>query len=117
MPTRITPTVGRVVLFFSSIAQIEPLAATVAKVSPVEDQHLLNLGCLDHNGSPFNAVDIPLIQDGDVRPEGPHATWMQYQINQAAKAESPPEAPVEDPAEPESTEGNVTTAPDSLTKL
>jgi hypothetical protein len=78
----ISPTPGRVVWFYPNGEAKIPLAAMVAFV---HSDRLVNLGCLDANGCPFNATFVTLVQEGDERPAGPHATWMPYQIGQAKK--------------------------------
>lgn len=82
-----TPTIGRVVHYYASIAQTIPNPAIVSGITEHESGHLLNLACFNREGSPFNAVSIPLIQADQDRIESPHACWMPYQIEQAKKNE------------------------------
>lgn len=95
----ITPSIGRVVWFYPSERTTYPnvLGANAnvsggqpcsAQVAYVWHDRMVNLGCIDHNGIPFSATSVPLLQPGDSVPEGGgYATWMPYQIGQAAKTE------------------------------
>lgn len=96
MSTTITPTVGRVVWFypaantqhadFSPPAAGEPLAAIIAGVLPGHPVDIVNLTVFDAMGFAHARTMVPLLQDGDERPEGGFfATWMPYQIGQAKK--------------------------------
>jgi hypothetical protein len=86
----ITPTVGRIVYYWpGGRAQAEsgnkqPLAA---KIAHVHSDGLINIGYLQHDGAASNATLVPLIQDGDERPDQPFCEWMPYQKGQAAKTE------------------------------
>lgn len=84
----IKPTVGRVVwvvrpAFTNDIAQPE-----VGLITYVHDDHLINVAGFDHNALPFIQTSLPLVQDGEPKPEGNFACWMPYQKGQAAKAEA-----------------------------
>lgn len=98
----IKPTVGRVVNFWPSLynsgghpdivrhsddnGKCQPFAATVAYVW---NDRLVNLSFVDHDGIPFNATSVQLLQDDDVGPAtGFYAEWMDYQKGQAAKTEA-----------------------------
>lgn len=87
----IKPTVGRVVWFHpdkpGSVARPKgvPLAAIVAFV---HSDALVNLAVFDVNGSTFARSSVPLIQDGEEKPDGPYCEWMPYQKGQAAKTEA-----------------------------
>lgn len=88
------PTIGRIVYYYSTIAQVNPNAAVVCHVRADERddgqiRHFLNLAGFSEKGHPFNREDIPLIQADQDRPNGEHCTWMPYQIEQAAKASAP----------------------------
>jgi len=86
----IKPTNGRVVWFtpgpgFSGIHHgPDPLAAHVAHVW---GDRMVNLAVIDSNGSTSPVTSVPLLQDGDPRPENFFAEWMPYQKGQAAKTE------------------------------
>jgi hypothetical protein len=92
--TKILPTVGRVVWFtpsrlsgdgfFAHIDGRRPLAAIVAHVF---SDGLVNLAVFDSNGVSHSRTSVPLVQDGDDKPEhGYFCEWMPYQVGQAAKA-------------------------------
>ncbi|HXC40837.1 MAG TPA: hypothetical protein VN667_18015 [Burkholderiales bacterium] len=84
----IKPTIGRVVLVhrnspFPAVKQ--PEAAFVAYV---HSDTMINVGGFDHNGVPFAATSVPLLQDDAVPGSATTwAEWMPYQKAQAAKAE------------------------------
>jgi hypothetical protein len=83
MPTaRIEPTVGRVVLFNGGHKQ--QLAAQIAAVNA---DGTFNIGYLMPNGSHDNAINVPLVQEGEPKPAGFYAEWMPYQKGQAAKTD------------------------------
>lgn len=84
----IIPTVGRVVLFHPSVpafGNAPPLAALVAYV---HSPGMLNIAYFDANGVAHNETSVPLIQDGDERPQSHYCEWMPYQKGQAAKTEA-----------------------------
>lgn len=86
----ISPTVGRVVLFWPSRGAGEPqvqqpYAATVAYV---HSDIMVNLSVVDHNGKQFGATSVPLVQDDAPAPVGYYCEWMPYQKGQAAKTEA-----------------------------
>ena len=91
--TNILPTVGRVVWFtpsrltgdygFTHIDSRKPLDAIVAHVF---NDGLVNLSVFDSNGTPFSRTSVPLVQEGEAKPEqGYFCSWMPYQVGQAAK--------------------------------
>jgi len=93
----ILPTVGRVVWFtpsrltgddgFTHIDSRKPLAAIVAHVF---NDALVNLSVLDSNGTPFSRTSVPLVQEGEAKPEHVYfCEWMPYQVGQAAKQAKP----------------------------
>jgi hypothetical protein len=88
--TFIPPTPGRIVLFHASehdgIARLngQPLAAMVAGV---HNDRLVNLAVLDAYGNWQQRSNVILAQPNDERPNTAHATWMEYQVGQAAKTE------------------------------
>ncbi len=92
---KIKPTVGRVVWYwpqtphasiYGSLLYIgQPFAATVAAVCD-EGGERINIGYLDHNGLAYSHRDVPLIQEGEAKPEGGNfCSWMPYQVGQAKK--------------------------------
>lgn len=84
----ISPTVGRVVLFRPAGAtrETEPYPALVARVW---SDRMINVGGFDHNGDPFKATSVTLLQDDDEPDAGrAWAEWMPYQKGQAAKTEA-----------------------------
>jgi uncharacterized protein (DUF1501 family) len=92
----IKPTVGRVVWFtpkrsltkstFGGIREYDgqPMAATIAYVWT---DHMVNLQVIDHDGTAHAKGSVPLIQDGEPKPDGFFCEWMPYQKGQAAKTE------------------------------
>lgn len=80
----ITPTVGRIVWYYAT-TNIDPLAAIVCHVHNDRRVNLLVLSAL---AEPMPTMDVHLVQPGDeAQPSGNFATWMPYQIGQAAKHE------------------------------
>lgn len=96
----ISPTPGRIVWFYPAphdgIGQIggQPLAAIVAGV---HNDRLINLAVFDAYGNTQQRSNVTLAQPDEDRPSGAHATWMPYQIGQAAKAETAQEPDAETP--------------------
>lgn len=100
----ITPTVGRKVWYIPSDADVagnfgmmrvghQPLDATVLTVW---SNDRVNLLVVDHNGKTFPVTSVTLVQ-GDAAPdmsgkpgEKGYATWMPYQVGQAAKSSTTP---------------------------
>src|SRR5687768_43940 len=90
----IKPTVGRIVWFTPPSNSSEdgfidhggqPMAA---KVAYVWHDRMVNLQVVDHGGFSHNRTSVPLIQDGDPKPDsGYYCEWMPYQKGQAAKTE------------------------------
>jgi hypothetical protein len=94
--TKILPTVGRVVLFtpscltgdgrFAHTGGRKPLAAIVAHVF---NDGLVNLAVFDSNGMSHSRTSVPLVQEGEDKPEhGYFCSWMPYQVGQANAAAS-----------------------------
>ncbi len=98
----ISPSVGRIVWFYPAphdgIGQIgsQPLAAIVAGV---HNDRLINLAVFDAYGNTQQRSNVTLLQPEDAnRPDGgAYATWIPYQIGQAAKAETVQEPDAETP--------------------
>ena len=64
-----------------------PLAAIVAHVF---NDALVNLAVFDSNGQPHSRTSVPLVQEGEDKPEhGYFCSWMPYQVGQAAKQAKP----------------------------
>lgn len=84
----ISPTPGRIVWFHPAphdgIATLngQPLAAIVAGV---HSDRLINLAVFDAYGNSQQRSNVHLVQPGDAAPDSAHATWMPYQVGQAAK--------------------------------
>lgn len=105
-PTRIEPTIGRVVWYFpngreftdtSSLRILDaktPMKADVVFVWPESNAmgwRMVNLSIFDHSAHHHRGIRIPLVQEGDVPPalgSSPYCAWMPYQKGQAAKAEA-----------------------------
>ncbi|NWG25673.1 MAG: hypothetical protein HXY30_14875 [Pseudorhodoplanes sp.] len=90
----IMPSNGRIVLFTPArsedrpVAQHDPAQPLAAIVAHVWNERLINLCAFDSHGVPLPVTSVPLVQDGDPKPEGFFAEWMPYQKGQAAKAEA-----------------------------
>jgi hypothetical protein len=84
----ISPAPGRVVWFYPAphdgIATLngQPLAAIVAGV---HSDRLINLAVFDAYGNTQQRGNVRLVQPGDAVPDSAHATWMPFQVGQAAK--------------------------------
>ncbi len=78
----IKPTVGRVVHYYESAAQVQPYAATIAYA---HSERMINISYVDHNGRQHHATSVPLLQDDDARPTWGFCEWMPYQKDQGAK--------------------------------
>lgn len=79
----ITPTVGRIVLYFEASRPAQPLAALVAAVNV---DGTLNLAYADSTGEMFAVQSVYLKQDGVTPPAKliDWAEWMPYQKAVAA---------------------------------
>jgi hypothetical protein len=54
----------------------------------VHSDRMVNLAVFDSNGEFHPKTSVPLVQPEDeAKPSTPHATWMPYQVGQAAKTE------------------------------
>jgi hypothetical protein len=86
----ISPTPGRIVWYtptpHDGIATLndQPLAAIVAGV---HNDRLVNLAVFDSYGNTQQRSNVTLVQPGEDAPNHAHATWMPYQVGQAAKTE------------------------------
>lgn len=96
----IAPTPGRIVWFHPAphdgIATLngQPLAAIVAGV---HSDRLINLAVFDAYGNTQQRSNVHLVQPGDETPDSAHATWMPYQVGQAAKHQAVETAVVDAP--------------------
>jgi hypothetical protein len=79
----IKPTPGRVVWYYEA-GLTTPQAAIVAFV---HSDTMVNLTAFDYNGTPKGVTSVPLLQGDSDIPSTPYATWMPYQVGQAAKTE------------------------------
>jgi hypothetical protein len=82
----IPPTVGRKVWFRKYGADLEgqPEDATIVYV---HSDHMVNLFVVSPNGEPRGETSIPLVHEGEERPESGHfAEWMPFQKGQARPA-------------------------------
>lgn len=89
---KITPTVGRVVLYFPSDQdrmegmEVHSDAPCAALVSYVHSDFVVNLMVTDHDGNTWPRRSVQINVEGPHR-ETPHAEWMAYQLGQAEKTE------------------------------
>lgn len=93
----IEPTIGRVVLFWPTLAYArekgmayedsgKPLPAIITYV---HNLRMVNLAVFDQNGENYPVTSVPLFQDGEPVPNGGfYCEWMPYQKGQAAKTEA-----------------------------
>jgi hypothetical protein len=66
----------------------KPLAAIVAHVF---NDGLVNLAVFDSNGMSHSRTSVPLVQEGEAKPEhGYFCEWMTNQVGQAAKQAATP---------------------------
>jgi hypothetical protein len=66
----------------------KPLAAIVAHVF---NDGLVNPAVFDSNGMSHSRTSVPLVQEGEAKPEhGYFCEWMTYQVGQAAKQAATP---------------------------
>lgn len=86
----IPPTVGRVVWFTPARAndnRVDIRQTLPSLVAYVHNDRLVNLAVFDQTGNPAGGhSQVVLLQDDDAKPEdGYFASWMPYQIGQAAR--------------------------------
>jgi hypothetical protein len=83
------PTVGRVVWYYTGLAEkqrlVQPRAATVAYV---QSDKLVNLTISNPNGGTYGMIDVYFYHEGETEPVGAFAEWMPYQLQQAKKDEA-----------------------------
>lgn len=85
-----TPTVGRIVYFYTqdpTIAALGPLPFK-ADVVYVHEDGKINLVVSDHLGNEHNRQGVTLVPDGEATDLPEYAFWMPYQV-QAAKRDKP----------------------------
>lgn len=81
----IKPTIGRVIWFYPTADdRFEPWPALINKV---HGDRCVNVAGFNDDGTPFSRNSCQLVQDGDPKPVGAHASWMPYQVGQAKKEE------------------------------
>ena len=78
----IKPTIGRKVWFFDAPGTPEQDATVI----DVHGDRCVSLFVINRGGTTSNQRSVILVQEGDAIPAGSHATWMPYQVGQAAKA-------------------------------
>lgn len=83
----ITPTVGRVVWVIRPRDSLDVGQPEEGSIVYVHSDRLINVAGHNANGEPFALTSLPLIQDGEPKPEGNFACWMPYQKSQAAYAD------------------------------
>jgi len=79
----IKPTIGRVVWYHPDKPHNQPWTALVVYV---HSDNYVNLVVFDEYGLSKSKLTVPLIQEGDEKPEGFYCEWMPYQIGQAKLA-------------------------------
>jgi hypothetical protein len=96
MSTKITPTVGRVVLvFFAAGTNLpgyalpsDPATPIPGLITYVHSESCISIAAFDVSGVSLPLISVQLLQEGDERPDRScWAEWMPYQIGQAKKAE------------------------------
>jgi hypothetical protein len=84
----ISPTVGRVVLFYKWTEGGGFKGPLAAHVAYVYNDGQVNLMVIDELGNPRSEIAVPLYQDDYSPPTGDYCCWMPYQKGQAAKTEA-----------------------------
>ena len=107
----IVPTVGRMVLYVPCADDPGYGIAKemVAVVCSVVHSRLINVCVFDQNGTPFNRLNVPLMQDGDAQHKDRYCCWMPYQ-KAVARCEIAPVLHVEEPTDAMVTAGLVSIA-------
>lgn len=86
---KITPTVGRTILFIvpnaSSGIRIRPGQPLCAQIAAVNDDGTINIGYLDAIGIHAHRENVPVMEPGGTEPSGDYCKWMEYQIGVAEK--------------------------------
>lgn len=89
----IKPTIGRRLWFWPARNAVEggfvyrdPSQPCDAGIAYVHSDRVVNLTVADQLGNQHARVLVPLIQEGDARPEfDAYCEWMPYQVGQAKK--------------------------------
>lgn len=82
---KIEPTVGRVVHLRHPAF---PGALLAGQIAAANEDGTINVGFLSPSGGHHSALNVQLVQDGDVVADvSLYAEWMPYQKGQAAKTE------------------------------
>jgi hypothetical protein len=85
----IPPTIGRKVWFRGAGVDLDDQAED-ATIVFVHNDHLVNLFVVSFNGVPRAETSVPLVHEGEERPEGGFfAEWMPFQKGQARPAGIP----------------------------
>lgn len=86
MPTTIIPpSIGRSLYFREGPGQ--PVNACILiDVHAVKPATLIAVQVFYRNGMAQAQFDVPLVQDGEDVPGGPHCVWMPFQVGQAKTA-------------------------------
>lgn len=84
---KIAPTVGRVVWYVPSGMDMDhpdhqPYRADICYVNA---DGTINIAFNEHDGSPGQAQNVTLVQEGDTHPDTGFCMWMPYQQGQAKK--------------------------------
>lgn len=85
----IKPSIGRVVWVARPANTNDASQPEVGLIAYVHSDACINVAGFDHSGQPFVLTSLPLIQEGEAKPEGNFAMWMPYQIGQAKKVTEP----------------------------
>lgn len=84
----ITPTVGRIVWFYTDgIGTSEYRNEKAAIVTRVWNDRMVNLCVFDDTGA-TPKTSVPLVQPEDEKPAGEYCAWMPYQVVKASGSES-----------------------------
>lgn len=90
---RITPTIGRVVWYWSGHNGSNQ--AEAAHVAYVHSDAMVNLLVVGHDGRPRPETSVPLRQPEEGAPANSHyCEWMPFQVGQAARHEAKAEPEV-----------------------
>lgn len=87
----IVPTIGRKVWYFGGRGEPEQDATVI----DVHGTRCVTLFVINREGTTSTQRSVILVQEGDPIPIGACATWMPYQIGQAAKTLTPLPVPSE----------------------
>lgn len=90
----ISPSIGRVVWFYSTLVPDTKEQPQAAIVTYVHSDTLVNLVVFDMFGNTCGRTSVPLRQPEDTAPSAAFCEWMPYQIGQAKVRE--PESAIPD---------------------